>query len=168
MKKFLVFLLTAVMALSCLSIAQAENPDVVILFTNDVHCAIDDNLGYASVAGLRDELKAAGSEVLVVDAGDAAQGGPVGTLSTGSYIIDIMNKVGYDVAVPGNHEFDYGMDRFFELIGMANYPYISCNFTDLKTGKAVLDAYKIFDIGGIKLAFVGISTPKTITSSTPA
>ena len=97
MKKFLVFLLTAVMALSCLSIAQAENPDVVILFTNDVHCAIDDNLGYASVAGLRDELKAAGSEVLVVDAGDAAQGPRLGRLALGGFRVACQHDDGAGV-----------------------------------------------------------------------
>lgn len=76
-----------------------------------MHCAFADNLGYAAVAALKKELSTDGY-VLLADAGDAIQGAPIGTVSTGSYAIDLMNYVGYDVATPGNHEFDYGMERF--------------------------------------------------------
>ncbi|MBR0435846.1 MAG: metallophosphoesterase, partial [Clostridia bacterium] len=83
--------------------------DTVILFTNDVHCGIRDGWGYAGVADLKKSLEAAGNEVLLVDAGDHVQGGPIGSLTQGEAIIDIMNEVGYDLATLGNHEFDYGM-----------------------------------------------------------
>lgn len=53
----------------------------------------------------------------------------VGTLSQGEYIISLMNAAGYDLAVPGNHEFDYGVDRLMELAAGAEFPYLSCNFT---------------------------------------
>ena len=140
---------------------------ITVLFTNDVHCAFADNLGYAAVAALKKELSTDGY-VLLADAGDAIQGAPIGTVSTGSYAIDLMNYVGYDVATPGNHEFDYGMERFLELAETANFPFLSANFTDLQSGEPVLDTYVIKEIGGVKLGFVGISTPRTITSSTPA
>lgn len=153
-------------------LTEAPEPEldknVIILYTNDVHCGIDDAIGYAGLAAIKADMASDGSYVTLVDVGDAVQGAPIGTLSKGSYIIDIMNAVGYDVAVPGNHEFDYGMDRFFELAGMADFPYISCNFTDLTTGKTVLDPYLIKEYNGVKIAFVGICTPKTVTSSTPA
>lgn len=140
--------------------------NIIVLYVNDVHCGIDDNLGYKDLATVKNVYKTLGYEVLLVDNGDAIQGDVIGTLSKGEYIIDIMNEVGFDAAIPGNHEFDYGMDRFLELTKKADFSYLSCNFTGID-GKAVLDAYKIFDIGGVKIAFVGISTPKTLTSSTP-
>ncbi len=79
-----------------------------------------------------------------------------------------MNFIGYDLATLGNHEFDYGMDRMFELVEMADYPYVSANFMDLTTNAPVLDAYKIIEANGKKIAFVGLSTPESITKSTPA
>ncbi|MBR4906427.1 MAG: metallophosphoesterase, partial [Clostridia bacterium] len=145
--------------------------DTIILFTNDVHCGIEDNWGYAGLAKVKKDLEAAGNEVILVDAGDHSQGGDIGTLSNGEYLIDIMNFVGYDLAIPGNHEFDYGMDQFLDtLVTNANYPYVSANFVNLVENNPnglVLDAYKIFEANGKKIAFVGLSTPETITKSTP-
>ena len=126
-------------------------------------------IGYAGVAALRkQQLLDEDCYVVLVDAGDAVQGDAIGTLSKGSYLIDIMNEVGYDVATPGNHEFDYGMDRYFELVDMADFPYVSANFIDLATGDAVLKPYTILTYNGVNVAFVGVSTPTTITTSTPA
>ena len=89
--------------------------EVVVLYTNDVHCGVSGNLGYAGIATVKDTLEKQGKTVILVDNGDAIQGDTVGTLSKGEYIIDIMNHVGYDVAVPGNHEFDYVMEQFLAL-----------------------------------------------------
>ena len=183
MKKKLLALTLVLMLLlaGCGSAAPAETPaptpaeetaylgldnDIVILYTNDVHCAVDDNLGYTGLATVKNALEAQGKHVVLVDNGDAVQGDTIGTLSNGEYIIDIMNEVGYDVATPGNHEFDYGMDQFFALTEQANFPYVSANFVD-SDGNTVLDPYVIKDVAGVKIAFVGISTPKTITTSTP-
>ena len=153
---------------------------IVILHTNDVHCQVDQakntdgavtNIGYAGVAGYRDLMAAryGNGNVTLVDAGDALQGGPIGTLSKGGYIVDIMNQVGYDMAAPGNHEFDYGMERFLELAkNEADYSYVCCNFIDLKTGSPVFDPYKMVTYGEIKVAYVGIDTPESFTKSTPA
>ena len=141
--------------------------DIVILYTNDVHCGVDDNIGYGGLALYKKQMEAQTSYVTLVDAGDAIQGAPIGTLSKGSYLIDIMNEVGYDIAVPGNHEFDYGMKRFMELAGKLKCGYISCNFTDLKTGNTVFSPYMMKDYGSTKVAFVGVSTPESFTKSTP-
>ncbi len=141
--------------------------DTIVLFTNDVHCGIRDGWGYAGVADLKKSLEAEGNEVILVDAGDHVQGGPIGSLTQGEAIIDIMNFVGYDLATLGNHEFDYGMDQLFALLAQANYPYVSANFMDLTTNTPVLDAYKILEANGKKIAFVGLSTPESITKSTP-
>ena len=176
MKKLLALLLTFALALAFVPAALAEGEveagDIVILYTNDVHCSVDGNMGYAGVAAYKADMKAITSNVALVDCGDAIQGEAIGTLSKGRYLIDIMNEIGYDYAVYGNHEFDYGMSRIQELTAAEKkFKYLSCNFMDIKSdpAKTVLDAYAIRDfVGGKKVAFVGISTPESITKSTPA
>lgn len=146
----------------------AADKDIVVLYTNDVHCGVDDNIGYAGLALYKKEVLAQTPYVALVDGGDAIQGAPIGTLSDGGYLIDIMNKVGYDFAVPGNHEFDYGMPRFLELAEKLNCGYYSSNFMDLRTGSAVFAPYKMFTYGNTKVAFVGATTPESFTKSTPS
>ena len=141
--------------------------DIVVLYVNDVHCGIEDNLGYQDLVTVKNAYEAMGHTVLIVDNGDAIQGDIVGTLSKGEAIINIMNEAGFDVAVPGNHEFDYGMERFLELSNKADFDYVSCNFVD-KNGEAVFEPYVIKEVDGVKIAFVGVCTPKTLTTSTPA
>lgn len=154
------------MLLTILSVsAYATQPETVVLYTNDVHCAIDD---YPILAAYRAELVAQGKNVVTVDAGDAIQGEVIGALTQGEAIVDIMNTVGYDYAVPGNHEFDYGMQRFLELAqSKATYEYISSNFYDLSLLTPVFAPYKVEDFGSLQVAFVGISTPETVTKSSP-
>ena len=162
-------LLLAALA-ACGGTAPAEpaekNGDVMILFTSDVHCGIDKGFGYAGVKQIRDTLEAQGYTTLLVDDGDAIQGEAVGTMTKGEAIIDLMNALHYDAAIPGNHEFDYGTDRFLALAEKAEFPYISCNFT--KEDQPVFAPFVIKEAAGIKIAFVGVTTPETITSSTPA
>ncbi len=163
--------------------ADEKTDKIVILHTNDVHCQIDQAvkedketgnktitaMGYASVAAYKAEMEKeyGKGNVTLVDAGDAIQGGAIGTLTKGASLVDIMNKVGYDLAVPGNHEFDYGMDNFLSLAkDKAQYTYICSNFTDLK-GTPVFDAYKIVEYGKVKVAYVGIDTPEAFVKSTP-
>lgn len=165
-----VLMLLAMMALMLAGFsvtAYARDKDIVILYTNDVHCGVEDNIGYAGLALYKKQMQAQTPYVALVDAGDAIQGAPIGTLSEGGYITELMNQVGYDFAIPGNHEFDYGMSRFLELSKKLNCGYYSANFMDLKTNQLVFPAYKLFDFGDTKLAFVGASTPETFTKSTP-
>ena len=169
MKKLLGLLLALAMLLTCFGAFAEEQTaglqqDVVVLFTSDVHCGFD-NWGYVGLAAVRDYL-AKSNHVLLVDNGDAIQGEPVATMTEGEAIIDIMNAVGYDSMTIGNHEFDYGMDRFLELAQKSNTPYISCNFT--YNGELVFDPYVIKEFDGVKIAFVGVTTPETFVSSTPA
>ena len=169
-KKSLGFLLTVILMLSMAVCSAAEekeekNGDIYILFTSDVHCGIDKGFGYAGLQQVRDTLEAQGYETILVDDGDAIQGEPIGTLSEGEAIIDLMNDLNYDVAIPGNHEFDYGMPRFLELVEKADFPYISCNFTYLD--ELVFEPYIIKEAAGKKIGFVGVTTPLTITASTP-
>lgn len=147
--------------------AFALDHDIVILTTNDVHCGVEDNIGYAGLALYRNEIKQQTPYVSLVDAGDAIQGAPIGTLSKGSYIIDIMNKVGFDVAVPGNHEFDYEMPRLLELNQQLSCHYTSANLMDLRTGQPVFEPYKLMTYDDTTVAYVGVTTPESFSKSTP-
>ena len=171
MKKraFAVLLMLAVLLVLPCGAAFAEEAgtdgDIVILYTSDVHCGIDEGFGYAGVQQIRESLTARGDTVLLVDDGDAFQGEPVGTMTRGQAILDLMNKLKYDVVIPGNHDFDYGMEQFLSLTEQADFPYISCNFNH--EGELVFEPYLMKEVNGTKIAFVGVTTPETLTSSTP-
>ena len=151
---------------------------IIILHTNDAHCQIDQkknkdgivtNIGYAGILAYKKEMENLHgiNNVTLVDAGDAIQGGPIGTLSKGEYIVDIMNYIGYDIACPGNHEFDYGMENFLKLsteTSKANY--ICCNFRDLE-GNPILSPYTLIKYGDLTIAYLGINTPESFTKSSP-
>lgn len=167
MKKIPMMLLTGFAAVMMCQTAFALDHDVVILHTNDVHCAIEGKIGYSGLVSYKEQMKEETPYVTLVDAGDAIQGAPVGTLTEGEALIQIMNQAGYDFAIPGNHEFDYGMERFLALSSQMDCGYYSCNFVNLPSMKTVLKPYKIMEYDDIKVAYVGVSTPESITKSTP-
>lgn len=152
--------------------ADAEREEIVVLFTNDVHCGISEDIGYAGLAAYRNRMLERTDNVTLVDCGDAIQGEVLGTISEGQIIVDIMNEVGYDLAVPGNHEFDYGTPQLGALISDARADYLACNLTYTGDGINALSAvepYKIIDYdGAVQVAYIGVTTPESITSSTPA
>ena len=168
-RKLLAMALVLTLMLGCCATAFADGAertgDIVILFTSDIHCGVDQGFGYTGLQAVREYHEAKGEHVLLVDNGDNIQGEPLGTMSKGETSIGLMNAMGYDVAIPGNHEFDYGMERFLELTEKANFPYVCCNF--YHEGKPVFQPYVIKEVDGVKVAFVGVTTPKTLTSSTP-
>lgn len=167
-----IFLSAAVTASMCgITVgAEEESKGIVILHTNDVHCGVyadDYTMGAADLAAYEARLESEGYEVILADAGDFVQGEVIGTLSEGKYPLQIMNKLGYDVAVPGNHEFDFGMDNFFMLAENADFPYLSANFTDLENNSMPLQNYRVIDTENATIGFVGITTPATPSSSRP-
>jgi len=151
--------------------------DIAVIYTNDIHTYIKNrnpndakkakSLSYAALSALKEDIAAQGKEVILVDAGDHIQGTAYGDMDKGATIIQMMNETGYMLATLGNHEFDYGISRIFELIKKAAFPYVSCSFYKTEDGKLVLEPYKIIEKGGVKIAFIGISTPESITKSTP-
>ena len=165
LRRSLSFLLTAFFTLAVPFTALAE--DIIILHTNDIHCGVLDNVGFPRLSQYKKDLQKAGHKVLLVDAGDCVQGAPIGKLSKGESVVRIMNAVKYDFLIPGNHEFDYGMDQFFKLAKMQKSKYHSCNFIDLRTNTLPLFPSKIINIGGKKLGFIGVTTPQTLNTSTP-
>lgn len=161
MKRLSFALLLAILIVP-FSCKHAEKPvgparTIVILHDNDVHCDID---GYAKLAGLRNSIQDT-AYVAVVSSGDYLQGGTAGVLSDGSYIMDVLQAVGYDALTLGNHEFDYYAPRLFELLDEYEPPVVCANLFDAKTGERCLPAYLIKEYGPTKVAFVGVITPET-------
>lgn len=170
MKKYLSAVLSAALILGAVSCATGNKAaisggnEIAVLYENDVHCAVD---GYAGFAALKSEIKRNHKYVTVVSNGDFVQGGSLGAATHGRDIVNVMNEVGYDFVTLGNHEFDYGIPRQQELMEALNAECLCCNFKDLRDGKQIYDPYAIVTCGGVKLGFVGMSTPYTINSSTP-
>ena len=150
---------------------EHECEEIAILYTNDVHCGIEDNIGYAGLAAYIKETDALYEYVTLADCGDAIQGDFVGTVSSGEYIVDIMNELEYDFAVLGNHEFDYGIEQLSSLIEKSNARYLGCNISYTGKNKNLLEAvkpYEIVEYGDTKVAFIGVTTPESYTKSTPS
>ena len=176
MRKFLFLVLLAAAACSP-KVAPSTNPetkapakppvdaDIVILYDNDVHCSVD---GYANMAALKAEKLRQTPYVTLTSSGDFVQGGSLGAASKGGYIVEIMNAVGYDLVTLGNHEFDFGIPRLKELTGQLTAKTLCCNLIDLKADKRMYDPYTIISYGNRKVAFIGVATPYSFNSSTPA
>ena len=151
---------------SLVSVVSATGtPEIVILFESDVHCSVD---GYAKIAALKDEISDEAEYVGLVTSGDFIQGGSLGIVSKGEYIVNIMNLIGYDVVALGNHEFDYKTERLHELIGILEAPVVCSNYKKIGEEKSVFDPYIIVPYGDVEIAYIGITIPDTITSSSPA
>lgn len=165
----IIMVLTTALLYGCGADRQ-EQRDIVILYTNDVHCAVEDNIGYAGLAAYKKYMEEKTPYVTLVDCGDAIQGDAIGLISEGEYPVQIMNRIGYNLAVPGNHEFDYGMETLAKLIEDAEAEYLGCNIRYTGTGVNALEKvepYHIEHYGDVDVAFIGVCTPENITSSTP-
>ncbi len=151
---------------------QAEADDIVILYTNDVHCAVDKDIGYAGLAAYRQWCEKGTPYVTLVDCGDSLQGDVIGAVSNGEYPAELMSRAGYDFAVLGNHEFDYGMEQLDRLMEISGAQYLGCNISYTGEDEAAflsrLLPYKIVSYGKVKVAFIGVSTPESIVKSVPA
>ncbi|MCD8017634.1 MAG: 5'-nucleotidase C-terminal domain-containing protein [Oscillospiraceae bacterium] len=136
----------------------------VILHSNDVHGAIT---GYASIAALKADYEAAGAEVVLVDAGDYIQGSTYVSTSQGASAVELMNAAGYDIVTFGNHEFDYGYENLVNIMGEAEFDYISANI--LYNGEQAFDGSTVYTTeSGLKIGFFGLETPETATKAHPA
>ena len=145
----------------------AGNPEdvaVVILHTNDAHTYYQNNIGYDGLALYKKELESQYDNVLLVDAGDTIQGTSIGTVSKGSAPVEMMNHLGYDLAVPGNHEFDFGFEVLDDCAKQLNCGYVCANFCT-SDGKPVFEPWRIIESGGLKIGFVGAIIPDTFTRS---
>ena len=162
---------TLLLGVSLTVCAAAKNPDgpsssskrqksVVILYENDVHCAID---GYAKLAGLRDAIVAADTACVgVVSSGDFLNGALPGTISSGQYIVDLMRRVGYDAVAPGNHEFDFGMARMTALLPQIGAPVVCTNLFKEDDQRPLYPGGVIKSYGEKRVGYVGVCTPASM------
>ena len=168
MKKIILVVLSLILVLGTfltVTFAEATSDDIIILYENDVHCAVE---GYSKLSAMKKELQQTYAYVGVVSCGDYIQGSSLGAISRGEYIIELMNLVGYDAVTLGNHEFDFHLDRLEELIGMMNTKPVCCNFQKIGEDASYFNPYKIVSYGDVDIAYIGITTPSTIASSSPA
>ena len=147
------------------NLQEPKSNDIVILNTNDVHCCVQDTIGYDGLMLYKKQLLKKYNNVLVVDAGDHIQGGVIGLITNGEAIIEIMNKIGYDVATIGNHEFDYKIPQLETCEKMLNCSYISTNYCYNKNKTSIYKPYKIIDLNGTRIGFIGVSTPQTLSKT---
>lgn len=137
---------------------------IIVIYENDVHCAVE---GYAKLVGLREQYRLSTPYITTVSCGDFSQGDVVGSVSKGENIVEIMNKVNYDVVTLGNHEFDYGMDQMFRLASNLEATIVNANFRDLRTNELLFSPYHIISYGDVDIAYMGLTTTTTVTSVSP-
>lgn len=168
MKKKLIGLCMTILFLTAGLTVCAESTkseDIIILYENDVHCAID---GYAKLSAMKKELSETHQHVGVVSVGDYIQGSSLGAVSQGEYIVKVMNQVGYDAVALGNHEFDFRLTRLLELVDMMDTKPVCSNLRKVEDNSSVFLPYTVKQYGDIDVAYIGITTPDTLVSSAPA
>jgi 2',3'-cyclic-nucleotide 2'-phosphodiesterase (5'-nucleotidase family) len=158
-----------------LTAAVQDSAHVVVVATTDVHGHATDwdyvrdrssGGGLTRVATVVDSLKALyPGQVLVVDAGDLLQGDPLATFfgrvqpRDPHPVIEAMNLAGYDVATPGNHEFDWGVSALRRAISGAAFPYVSGNIYTMPADTLLYPAYAVLHRSGLRVGVAGFTTP---------
>lgn len=138
------------------------NKDIVIFSTNDSMSAYNENLSFAAIKHFYDNFDRKENYATLVDIGNFSSGNEIAKNSKGKSSIEIMNAMGYDIIVPGSHEFDYGLDTFYENMQALTSKVVCCNILDLKTKTLMFMPYVIFRYNGLNVAFVGVTSPETL------
>ena len=128
---------------------------IVVIYENDVHCTLE---GYPMLVSLRDECLTGTSYVSTVSCGDFASGGLAGAISKGESIVEVMNRVGYDVVALGNHELDYGMQQMFDITEALDAPVVCANLKNVQTDTYPYAAYHMVRYGEVDVAYIGFTT----------
>ena len=142
-----------------------KSNDIIILHTNDVHCGVQDIIGYDGLMLYKKQLQKKYNNVILVDAGDHIQGGTIGQITNGEAIINIMNKLEYEVATIGDHEFHYGIEQLEKIEKLLDCGYISSNYCFKKNKTSIYPPTKIIEKGGKKIGFIGVATPQTLSKT---
>ncbi|MGL0815949.1 bifunctional UDP-sugar hydrolase/5'-nucleotidase UshA [Vibrio vulnificus] len=148
---------------------------LTVLHTNDHHGRFWQNkygeYGMAArktlIDELRAEIQAEGGSVLLLSGGDINTGVPESDLQDAEPDFKGMSKIGYDAMALGNHEFDNPLDVLMKQKEWANFPMLSANIYDKKTGERMFQAYEMFDKQGIKIAVIGLTTEDTAKLGNP-
>ena len=148
---------------------------ITILHTNDNHGRFWENkYGEYGMAArktlldqIRTEVKAEGGTTLLLSGGDINTGVPESDLQDAEPDFKGMNMLGYDAMALGNHEFDNPLDVLRKQEGWADFPFLSANIYNKKTGKRLFQPYQIFEQQGIKIAVIGLTTEDTAKIGNP-
>ncbi len=152
-----------------------ETYKLTVLHTNDHHGRFWENkygeYGMAArktlIDGIRAEVEAEGGSLLLLSGGDINTGVPESDLQDAEPDFKGMTKIGYDAMALGNHEFDNPLEVLFKQKEWADFPMLSANIYDKKTGERMFDAYEIFEKQGIKIAVIGLTTEDTAKIGNP-
>ena len=163
----LMVVFASLVAVAAVNVTSDSGDSFTIIHTNDTHCFYDGDggVGFPTVSALKEQYSRKGV-VFTVDAGDFLQGNSYGTMTAGQGSVDVMNTIGYDLCVPGNHEFDFGLDVLLERVGQLDFPIICANLVYSDTGENVFDGYIVLEKRGIRVGFFGLLTPETPTVTT--
>ena len=163
----LMVVFASLVAVAAVNVTSDSGDSFTIIHTNDTHCFYDGDggVGFPTVSALKEQYSRKGV-VFTVDAGDFLQGNSYGTMTAGQSSVDVMNTIGYDLCVPGNHEFDFGLDVLLERVGQLDFPIICANLVYSDTGENVFDGYIVLEKRGIRVGFFGLLTPETPTVTT--
>lgn len=175
-KRFLSLFLSLALILGILvgaapQVAFADDvKTITILHVNDVHGRVqpderDKAMGFALLKTKVDELREANPNTLLLNAGDTVHGTTIVNVSEGEAMISLMNLLGFDAMVPGNHDFNYGYKRLLELNEMAEFPILAANL--LKDESLLFEEYTIKEIDGVKVGIFGLATDETKFKSHP-
>lgn len=153
--------------------AFAKEITLDIYSVNDFHGALektDKNIGIAELAGfLKVKTQANKENILLLSAGDMFTGTLDSGLSKGEFVVDCMNKMGFDAMAIGNHEFDWGLATLNTRIKQAKFPVLAANiwYKDSKKPLAHVKPYIILEKAGLKIGVIGIATPQTAYTANP-
>ena len=168
-------LLCSLFALSAISTAMAQEVNIKLLGTSDIHgrvvpwsygADVEDKSGsYAQIATYVKDVRKNNKNVVLVDVGDAIQDNQVDVFAKDKkYYKDhpipkVLNEMKYDVFVLGNHEFNFGMKALDEILKDIKAKKLTANFYYKKNDKRYIDATTIIEKDGVKLGIIGLSTP---------
>lgn len=148
--------------------ADQNGPDLVILHTNDIHGRIERAeglLGMSMISSLVRAHREQFPNVLVMDAGDTIHGRPVANQLHGRSVVETMNIAGYDVMVPGNHDFNFGYERLMELEDLMEFDLVAANV--YKDGELLFRPWVIREVGDFRIGIFGLATPDTYQTTHP-
>lgn len=154
----------------CFVLSAQETKSLFILHTNDTHSRIEpcgneivpqeyaDKGGYLRRSAFIKEMRQAHSDLLLFDCGDFSQGTPYYNIFRGEVEIKLMNHMGYDAGIIGNHEFDFGLDNMLRLFKLANFPIVCANYDFTGTVlEGIVKPYTIIRKNGLKIGVFGLS-----------
>lgn len=155
-----------------IEVPKSNAKKITIVHLNDIHGRVKPDerekaIGFSRLKTKIDELKADNPNVLVLNAGDTFHGTTLINVTEGETMVNLMNKVGFDAMVPGNHDFNFGNDRLLELAKMAKFPIIGSNIIKEADGKSDFTPYTIKEVDGIKVGIFGLTTDETKFKSHP-